>query len=318
MKLGDIMGMFRLQSSDSQQVSRKVMRRPQQMVYRSGRKMQRSITRTLVGATTGGGTGAVISRLIGNHKQKKRAPNVTNKIRQSTSKQHAPNVKTNQNQVSPSQTVDQMTGKGLDTKQRRRSNGPHRKPQVKHLPTSKKLVFAQGPSQLKQPGKHLKQHINQTKKDRSSHQPNRKPSERQNVTQKKHTHRQKTFEKQHMKTNQKSKISQHNQQRPQTQSPFKQQPTLNANTHHNKQKQPVIQQHQPLPKQRTLRAQPRILYLEPRRGGQQKQTRASSDRREMPSTQTRQQRKKPHPIFDKEIPKHRQKRPLQPKRRERR
>src|SRR5699024_8430468 len=30
MKLGDIMGMFRLQSSDSQQVGRKVMRRPQQ------------------------------------------------------------------------------------------------------------------------------------------------------------------------------------------------------------------------------------------------------------------------------------------------
>ncbi|MEK4303787.1 YtxH domain-containing protein [Oceanobacillus sp. FSL K6-0251] len=41
MKLGDIMSMFNLQSNDSQQVGRSVMRRPRQIAHRSTRRLQR-------------------------------------------------------------------------------------------------------------------------------------------------------------------------------------------------------------------------------------------------------------------------------------
>src|SRR5690625_7003640 len=47
LKLGDIMSMFRLQSSDSQQVGRTVMRRPRQMAHRSTRRLQRTIGRRI-------------------------------------------------------------------------------------------------------------------------------------------------------------------------------------------------------------------------------------------------------------------------------
>ena len=41
MKLGDIMSMFKLQSNDSQQVGRQVMRRPYRMFNRGSRRLQR-------------------------------------------------------------------------------------------------------------------------------------------------------------------------------------------------------------------------------------------------------------------------------------
>src|SRR5690625_4034282 len=65
MKLGDIMSMFKLQSNDSQQVGRQVMRRPYRMFNRGNRRLQRTIGRTLAGSTTGATVGAI----VGNTKQ---------------------------------------------------------------------------------------------------------------------------------------------------------------------------------------------------------------------------------------------------------
>src|SRR5699024_12037557 len=50
-----------LQSSDSQQVGRTVMRRPRQMAHRSTRRLQRTIGRTLTGATAGAAVGRLMS-----------------------------------------------------------------------------------------------------------------------------------------------------------------------------------------------------------------------------------------------------------------
>src|SRR5690625_5766448 len=65
MKLGDIMSMFKLQSNDSQQVGRQVMRRPYRMFNRGSRRLQRTIGRTLAGATAGATVGRSEERRVG-------------------------------------------------------------------------------------------------------------------------------------------------------------------------------------------------------------------------------------------------------------
>ena len=46
-KLGDIMSMFNLQSNDSQSMGRRVMRRPQMLMNRKLRQLNRNVGRTL-------------------------------------------------------------------------------------------------------------------------------------------------------------------------------------------------------------------------------------------------------------------------------
>lgn len=72
MKLGDIMSMFRLQSSDTQQVGRRVMHRPNQILHRTSRRLQRSIGRTLTGATAGATVGAMMKK----NQEKQKVPSL--------------------------------------------------------------------------------------------------------------------------------------------------------------------------------------------------------------------------------------------------
>ena len=53
-KLGDLMAMFSLQSSDTQQVSRRIMRHPYMFLNRRARRLERKIFRMGAGAATGG------------------------------------------------------------------------------------------------------------------------------------------------------------------------------------------------------------------------------------------------------------------------
>ena len=57
-KLGDLMAMFSLQSSDTQQVGRRIMRRPYMFLGRSARRLERKIGRTVA---AGGVAGAVVA-----------------------------------------------------------------------------------------------------------------------------------------------------------------------------------------------------------------------------------------------------------------
>lgn len=58
-KLGDLMAMFSLQSSDTQQVSRRIMRRPYMFLNRRARRLERKIGRTVSAGAAGGVAGAV-------------------------------------------------------------------------------------------------------------------------------------------------------------------------------------------------------------------------------------------------------------------
>lgn len=58
-KLGDLMAMFSLQSNDTQQMSRQIMRRPYMFLHRGTRRLERKIGRTLAAGAAGGVVGAV-------------------------------------------------------------------------------------------------------------------------------------------------------------------------------------------------------------------------------------------------------------------
>ena len=57
-KLGDLMTMFSLQSSDTQQVSRRIMRHPYMFLNRKARRLERKIARTMAAGAAGGVAGA--------------------------------------------------------------------------------------------------------------------------------------------------------------------------------------------------------------------------------------------------------------------
>lgn len=180
MKLGDIMSMFRLQSSDSQQVGRSVMRRPKQMAYRSGRRLQRSIGRTLTGVTAG----ATVGKMMNKSGKTQNSFSLRRPIQSLHSMRSNKTEKPNQERKSLSQKIGQTTGKVLDTKNRVRTNIQHRKQQVKDLPTTTKYTFAQGKERLQQPSKDFKKGITQAKEQRQRENTERISKHRQTIAEK--------------------------------------------------------------------------------------------------------------------------------------
>lgn len=59
-KLGDLMAMFSLQSSDTQQVSRRIMRHPYMFLSRRARRFERKIGRTMAAGAAGGVVGGAV------------------------------------------------------------------------------------------------------------------------------------------------------------------------------------------------------------------------------------------------------------------
>uniref|UniRef100_UPI0038621C88 CD3337/EF1877 family mobilome membrane protein n=1 Tax=Lentibacillus songyuanensis TaxID=3136161 RepID=UPI0038621C88 len=179
MKLGDIMSMFRLQSTDSQQVGRKVMRRPNQWFHRGSRKMQRSIGRTLTGAAAG----ATVGTLYGKSKNKKGSVSPSRSLQQKVSASKE-KKQSSDGSMSVSQKVGQVTGKVLDTKNRMRANIQRKKEQVRDLPTTAQYAIVQGKEQMKRPVKDFKKGITQAKEGTQHASKERTAVHRQTIAEK--------------------------------------------------------------------------------------------------------------------------------------
>lgn len=180
MKLGDIMSMFRLQSSDSQQVGRGVMRRPKQMAYRSGRRLQRTIGRTLTGATAG----ATVGALVGKAGKGKKSFSLTRPLQRLNSTKNNKTDRNKNETKSFSQRVGQTTGKVIDTKNRVRANIQHRKAQIRDLPTTAKYAVVQGKENIKRPGRDFKKGMSQAKERRLVENTERMNKHRQTIAEK--------------------------------------------------------------------------------------------------------------------------------------
>ena len=122
-KLGDLMGMFNLQSGDTQQVGRRIMRRPYLFLNRGARRLERRVGRTLAAGMAGGAVGAAVA----SHAKK-------NDTRQAA----RPNHDTGQQSGgTPSfgKRAGSKVGAVLDTGQRVKDKAQTVKEQVKDMPT---------------------------------------------------------------------------------------------------------------------------------------------------------------------------------------
>ncbi|MFB7303747.1 CD3337/EF1877 family mobilome membrane protein [Heyndrickxia sporothermodurans] len=179
MKLGDIMSMFNLQSNDSQQVGRKVMRRPYRIFNRGGRRLQRTIGRTLAGATAGATVGAI----VGKSKQTKGSSSPLRPLQRltSTTKNNKERPTDRTKPTSLSQKMGQVTGKIVGAKNQFRANIDHRKEQLHDLPTTAQYAVMQGKEQFTKPARDFKEGMKQAKEKRQKTDAERQEKHRQTI-----------------------------------------------------------------------------------------------------------------------------------------
>ena len=129
-KLGDLMGMFSLQSGDAQQVGRRIFRRPYMLLNRGARRMERRVGRTLAAGMAGGAVGAAV--VSGSRKPD------TRKLadRQNHATGSRPNHDTGQSgdTVTFGKRAGSKVGAVLDSKQRVKDKAQSVKEQVKDMP----------------------------------------------------------------------------------------------------------------------------------------------------------------------------------------
>lgn len=179
MKLGDIMSMFKLQSNDSQQVGRQVMRRPYRIFNRGSRRLQRTIGRTLAGATAG----ATVGTMVGKSKQTKGSSSPLRPLQRltSTTKDNKERPTDRTKPTSLSQKMGQVTGKIVGAKNQFRANIDHRKEQLHDLPTTTQYAVMQGKEQLTKPARDFKEGMKQAKEKRQKTHADRQAKHRQTI-----------------------------------------------------------------------------------------------------------------------------------------
>lgn len=148
LKMGDIMSLFNLQANDSQQISRGVMRRPKQYMHRGARRLQRTISRTMIGGSLGYLAGKTTGR-----KNTKQLPSTAGTTPSNACSSVTSNQSKNEHTQRPttrSYQTGQQVGKVLDSKNRATNYVAQKKQQVKELPQIVTGNFHQTVSDFKQ------------------------------------------------------------------------------------------------------------------------------------------------------------------------
>lgn len=171
-KLGDIMSMFKLQSSDSQTVGRRVIRRPQMMMNRKLRQLNRSIGKT-VSFSSGAAVGAKATKVNGNTKtnnntqvrQLRKNNQSTNKPKSSVdrSKQAIPPASKKHSRINQ---AGRKLGRVLDTKSLIGDKAKQAKQQAIDMPTNLKYQLHKGIEKTKKVPSDFKRGLVQEKKER--------------------------------------------------------------------------------------------------------------------------------------------------------
>ncbi|MGX7197886.1 CD3337/EF1877 family mobilome membrane protein [Enterococcus olivae] len=133
LKMGDIMSLFNLQANDSQQISRGVMRRPKQYMHRGARRLQRTISRTMIGGSLGYLAGKTKGRKKRNQLPSTAGTTPSNSRASVPSNQQPKNERT-QRPTTRSYQTGQQIGKVLDSKNRASNFVAQKTQQVKEFP----------------------------------------------------------------------------------------------------------------------------------------------------------------------------------------
>ncbi|WP_288596617.1 CD3337/EF1877 family mobilome membrane protein [uncultured Thomasclavelia sp.] len=173
-KLGDLMAMFSLQSSDTQQVSRRIMRRPYLFLNRGARRLERKIDRTVAAGAAGGLVGAAAvsqSRKTDNPKP-------------AGSGHSRPNHDTSMDTSSFGKRAGAKVGAVLDGKERMKDKAKSVGQQVKDMPTQVQYALHSGVNQIQENVSDFKRGIVEEKATRKQGRADKQEKHRQTIAQK--------------------------------------------------------------------------------------------------------------------------------------
>ena len=167
MKLGELMSMFSLNANDSQQIGRRIFRRPMVFMRHRARRMEHRIARA-VGA--GSVAGAVASASVA--RAGKPATNQPPKKRENTS-------------ASMGSRVGSVVGAVMDTKNKVRDSASSLKENVKDLPTQAGYAVHSAKQKAKDNVSDFKRGVVEERENRQEQRTQKRNQHRENISQKK-------------------------------------------------------------------------------------------------------------------------------------
>ena len=167
MKLGELMSMFSLNANDSQQIGRRIFRRPMVFMRHRARRMERRITRAVgAGSVAGAVAGASIARAG------KPATNQPPTKRENTS-------------ASMGSRVGSAVGAVMDTKNKVRDSASSLKENVKDLPTQAGYAVHSAKQKAKDNVSDFKRGVVEERENRQEQRTQKRNLHRENISQKK-------------------------------------------------------------------------------------------------------------------------------------
>lgn len=167
MKLGELMSMFSLNANDSQQIGRRIFRRPMVFMRHRARRMERRIARAVgTGSMVGAGAGASVARAG------KPATNQPPKKRGNTS-------------ASMGSRVGSAVGAVMDTKNKVRDSASSLKENVKDLPTQAGYAVHSAKHKAKDNVSDFKRGVVEERENRQEQRTQKRNLHRENISQKK-------------------------------------------------------------------------------------------------------------------------------------
>ena len=167
MKLGELMSMFSLNANDSQQIGRRIFRRPMVFMRHRARRMEHRIARAVgAGSVAGAVAGASVARAG------KPATNQLPKKRENTS-------------ASMGSRVGSAVGAVMDTKNKVRDSASSLKENVKDLPTQAGYAVHSAKQKAKDNVSDFKRGVVEERENRQEQRTQKRNLHRENISQKK-------------------------------------------------------------------------------------------------------------------------------------
>ena len=167
MKLGELMSMFSLNANDSQQIGRRIFRRPMVFIRHRARRMEHRIARAVgAGSVAGAVAGASVARAG------KPATNQPPKKRENTS-------------ASMGSRVGSAVGAVMDTKNKVRDSASSLKENVKDLPTQAGYAVHSAKQKAKDNVSDFKRGVVEERENRQEQRTQKRNLHRENISQKK-------------------------------------------------------------------------------------------------------------------------------------
>ena len=167
MKLGELMSMFSLNANDSQQIGRRIFRRPMVFMRHRARRMEHRIARAVgAGSVAGAVAGASVARAG------KPATNQPPKKRENTS-------------ASMGSRVGSAVGAVMDTKNKVRDSASSLKENVKDLPTQAGYAVHSAKQEAKDNVSDFKRGVVEERENRQEQRTQKRNLHRENISQKK-------------------------------------------------------------------------------------------------------------------------------------